>query len=45
MADEPGRIALVRQALRNGRLRRVLTAYLLFNVSEWAGWLALLVWS
>lgn len=45
MADGTGRVALVRQALRNGRLRRVLTAYLLFNVSEWAGWLALLVWS
>jgi hypothetical protein len=45
VGDGTGRIALVRQALRNGRLRRVLTAYLLFNVSEWAGWLALLVWS
>jgi hypothetical protein len=36
--------AAVRQALRNPDLRRVLAAYLLFNVAEWAGWIALLVW-
>ncbi len=45
MADATGRIALVRGALRNGPLRRVLAAYLLFNVSELAAWVALLVWS
>ncbi len=36
--------AVVRQALRNPDLRRVLIAYLLFNVAEWASWIALLVW-
>jgi MFS family permease len=45
MAEERGRIALVRQALRNRLLRRVLAAYLLFNVAELASWLALLVWA
>ena len=39
-----GRGAVVRQALRNPALRRVLAAYLLFNVTEWATWIALLVW-
>lgn len=39
-----GRGAVVRQALRNSDLRRVLAAYLLFNVAEWATWIALLVW-
>lgn len=36
--------AVVRQALRNPDLRRVLAAYLLFNVAEWATWIGLLVW-
>ena len=39
-----GRGAVVRQALGNPDLRRVLVAYLLFNVAEWATWIALLVW-
>jgi len=39
-----GRSAVVRQALRNPSLRRVLAAYLLFNVAEWSTWIALLVW-
>ena len=34
----------MRQALRNPALRRVLAAYLLFNIAEWAIWIALLVW-
>lgn len=38
------RAAVVRQALRNPQLRRVLAAYLMFNVAEWATWIALLVW-
>ena len=28
----------------NRRLRRALAAYLLFNMVEWATWIALLVW-
>lgn len=39
-----GRGAVVRQALRNPDLRRVLAAYLLFNVVELATWIGLLVW-
>lgn len=35
---------VVRQALSNPDLRRVLMAFLLFNVAEWATWIALLVW-
>lgn len=45
MTDGTGRLALVRSALRNGRLRRVLAAYLFFNISELAAWVALLVWA
>lgn len=29
----------------NRRLRRMLAAYLLFNLAEWANWIALLVWA
>ena len=39
-----GRGAVVRQSLGNPDLRRVLAAYLLFNVAEWATWIGLLVW-
>ena len=42
--DLQARGAVVRLALRNPNLRRVLAAYLLFNVAEWATWIALLVW-
>lgn len=40
----PARSAVAREALRNPDLRRVLAAFLLFNVTEWATWIALLVW-
>lgn len=40
-----GRGAVVRHALGNRDLRRVLVAYLMFNVAEWATWIALLVWA
>ncbi len=36
---------VVRQALRNARLRRVLAAFLIFNIAEWANWIALIVWA
>jgi len=39
-----GRGTVVRQALSNPQLRRVLVAYFLFNVAEWATYIALLVW-
>jgi Na+/melibiose symporter-like transporter len=32
-------------AARNGRLRRALAAYLVFNLVEWATWIAILVWA
>jgi MFS family permease len=44
-SDDGGRRAVVRRALRNPRVRRVLVAYLIFNVAEWASWIALLVWA
>ncbi len=36
---------LLVQALANRSLRRVLAAYLLFNLAEFANWIALLVWA
>lgn len=39
------RSLVVRQALRNARLRRVLAAFLIFNIAEWANWIALIVWA
>jgi MFS family permease len=36
---------VMRKALRNGRLLRVQTAYLLYNIVEWASWIAILVWA
>ncbi|HET7736668.1 MAG TPA: cyclic nucleotide-binding domain-containing protein [Nocardioidaceae bacterium] len=35
----------MRKAMRNGRLLRVQAAYLLYNVVEWASWIAILVWA
>jgi hypothetical protein len=43
-AGVEARSVVLRRALRNGALRRVLAAYLMFNVVEWATWVALLVW-
>src|SRR5215207_419044 len=43
--DVGGRGEALRRCWSNRRLRRALTAYLLFNVNEWAGWIALLVWA
>jgi hypothetical protein len=43
--DEPERLAAFRRAVANPALRRVLSAYFLFNVAEWADWIALLVWA
>lgn len=40
-----GRWQVARAALRSGRLRRVLLAFLVFNVVEWAAWIAILVWA
>ncbi len=39
------RSTVLRDSLRNGRLRRVLLAYLIFNTHEWANFIALLVWA
>ena len=40
-----GRGDVLRRCWANGRLRRALTAYLLFNINEWAGWIAMMVWA
>jgi MFS family permease len=40
-----GRGDALRRCWGNGRLRRALTAYLLFNIYEWAAWIALMVWA
>lgn len=39
------RYAVLGAAARNGRLRRALAAYLVFNLVEWATWIAILVWA
>lgn len=48
-ADAPAaavsRSAVLLKALRNRRLLRVQVAYLLFNIVEWASWIAILVWA
>ncbi|WP_299443214.1 cyclic nucleotide-binding domain-containing protein [uncultured Phycicoccus sp.] len=40
-----GRTEVLLGVLRNPRLRRVLIAFLLFNIVEWATWIAVLVWA
>lgn len=40
-----GRGEALRGCWANPRLRRMLAAYLLFNLAEWANWIALLVWA
>lgn len=44
-APPPSRYAVLATAARNGRLRRALAAYLVFNLVEWATWIAILVWA
>lgn len=44
-APPPRRYAVLATAARNGRLRRALGAYLVFNLVEWATWIAILVWA
>lgn len=39
------RVDVVRSALSNRQLRRVLLAFLIFNVAWWANWIAVLVWA
>ena len=39
------RSAVMLKALRNRRLLRVQAAYVLYNVVEWASWIAILVWA
>lgn len=40
-----GRLSVTLDALRSGPLRRALLAYLIFNIVEWATWIAILVWA
>jgi hypothetical protein len=42
---DSGRRDVILGALRNTRLLRVLLAFLLFNVGEWATWIAVVVWA
>ena len=44
-ADHAGRGTALRRCWANPRLRRALISYLLFNIAEWASWIALLVWA
>jgi len=41
----PGRRDVITGALRNVRLLRVLLAFLLFNIAEWATWIAVIIWA
>lgn len=42
---QQGRWAVTRSALRSGRLRRLLLAFLVFNIVEWGTYIAILVWA
>ncbi len=44
-AGAASRSDVMLKALRNRRLLRVQAAYLLYNVVEWASWIAILVWA
>ena len=44
-ADVVSRSDVMLRALRNGRLLRVQAAYLIYNIVEWASWIAILVWA
>ena len=41
----PGRRDVISGALHNTQLLRVLFAFLLFNIAEWATWIAVVVWA
>lgn len=45
LEDHGGRGAVMLRCWRNPRLRWMLAAYLLFNIAEWASYIALLVWA
>lgn len=42
---QESRVAVMRRVLRSRDLRRVLVAYLVFNIGEWASYITLLVWA
>lgn len=44
-AGAVSRASVMLKALRNRRLVRVQTAYLLYNIVWWASWIAILVWA
>jgi MFS family permease len=44
-AGAVSRLDVMLKALRNRRLLRVQAAYLLYNIVEWASWIAILVWA
>jgi hypothetical protein len=44
-ARPPRRTDAIRTAARSPRLRRLLVAYLFFCVTEYAAWIAVLVWA
>ena len=44
-AGAVSRSEVMLKALRNRRLLRVQAAYVLYNIVEWASWIAILVWA
>ena len=41
----PSRLSVVRAALRAPELRRLVGAFFLFSVGEWATWIAIIVYA